>query len=76
MTKAYAYLSAEQLGADYSMVCYSGYGIITGYTENDQKLTTHLLPDYYERVGKSEGGSAAACCLRRHLGISADSRRS
>ncbi|ETT55647.1 SGNH/GDSL hydrolase family protein [Paenibacillus sp. FSL P4-0338] len=55
VTKAYAYLSAEQLGADYSMVCYSGYGIITGYTENDQKLTTHLLPDYYERVGKSEG---------------------
>lgn len=55
VTKAYAYLSAEQLGADYSMVCYSGYGIITGYTENDQKLTTHLLPDYYEKVGKSEG---------------------
>ncbi|MFD2875957.1 SGNH/GDSL hydrolase family protein [Paenibacillus rhizoplanae] len=37
------------------MVCYSGYGIITGYTENDQKLTTHLLPDYYGKVGKSEG---------------------
>ncbi|WP_238654853.1 SGNH/GDSL hydrolase family protein [Paenibacillus piscarius] len=55
VTKAYAYLTAEQLGADYSMVCYSGYGIITGYTENDQKLTTHLLPDYYEKVGKSEG---------------------
>ncbi|NQX45477.1 GDSL family lipase [Paenibacillus tritici] len=55
VTKAYAYLTAEQLEADYSMVCYSGYGIITGYTENDQKLTTHLLPDYYEKVGKSEG---------------------
>lgn len=55
VTKAYAYLTAEQLGTDYSMVCYSGYGIITGYTENDQKLTTHLLPDYYEKVGKSEG---------------------
>ncbi|GGG06850.1 hypothetical protein GCM10010912_59400 [Paenibacillus albidus] len=37
------------------MVSYSGYGIITGYTENDQKLLTHLLPDYYEKVGKSEG---------------------
>ncbi|MFC6652659.1 GDSL-type esterase/lipase family protein [Paenibacillus rhizoplanae] len=22
---------------------------------NDQKLTTHLLPDYYGKVGKSEG---------------------
>lgn len=55
VTKTYAYLTAQQLQADYSMVSYSGYGIITGYTENDQKLTTHLLPDYYEKVGKSEG---------------------
>ncbi|QQZ64444.1 SGNH/GDSL hydrolase family protein [Paenibacillus sonchi] len=55
VTKAYAYLTAEQLEADYSMVSYSGYGIITGYTENDEKLLTHLLPDYYEKVGKSEG---------------------
>ncbi|WNS46022.1 SGNH/GDSL hydrolase family protein [Paenibacillus sp. MMS20-IR301] len=55
VTKAYAYLAAEQLQADYSMVSYSGYGIITGYTENDQKLLTHLLPEYYEKAGKSEG---------------------
>ncbi|WP_379317574.1 SGNH/GDSL hydrolase family protein [Paenibacillus puldeungensis] len=55
VTKTYAYLTAQQLQADYSMVSYSGYGIITGYTENDQKLTTHLIPDYYEKVGKSEG---------------------
>ncbi|MFP4975495.1 GDSL-type esterase/lipase family protein [Paenibacillus sp. CN-4] len=55
VTKTYAYLAARELQADYSMVCYSGYGIITGYTENDQKLTTHLLPDYYKKVGKSEG---------------------
>ncbi|MNB87457.1 Endoglucanase E precursor [compost metagenome] len=55
VTRAYAYQTARRLGADYSMVSYSGYGIITGYTENDQKLTTHLLPDYYEKVGKSEG---------------------
>ena len=55
VTKAYAYLTAQLLQADYSMVSYSGYGIITGYTENDQKLITHLLPDYYELAGKSEG---------------------
>ncbi|WP_150272394.1 SGNH/GDSL hydrolase family protein [Paenibacillus tepidiphilus] len=55
VTKAYAYLTAEALQADYSMVSYSGYGIISGYTDNDQKLTTHLLPDYYEKVAKSEG---------------------
>lgn len=55
VTKTYAYLTAQQLQADYSMVSYSGYGIITGYTENDQKLTTHLFPDYYDKVGKSDG---------------------
>lgn len=55
ITKTYAYLTAQQLEADYSMVSYSGYGIITGYTEDDTKLTTHLIPDYYEQVGKSEG---------------------
>lgn len=56
VTKTYAYLTAQQLQADYSMVSYSGFGIITGYTENDHKLNTHLIPDYYEKVGKSEGG--------------------
>lgn len=55
VTKAYAYKAAQELQADYSMVSYSGYGIISGYTENDQKLTTHLVPDYYDKVGKSEG---------------------
>ena len=55
VTKTYAYLTAQQLQADYSMVSYSGYGIISGYTDNTQKLTTHLLPDYYEKVGKSNG---------------------
>lgn len=54
-TKTYAYQTAQHLQADYSMVSYSGYGIITGYTEIDEKLTTHLLPDYYEKVGKSDG---------------------
>lgn len=55
VTKAFAYLTAQKLGADYSMVSYSGYGIISGYTENDQKLTTHILSDYYNHFAKSEG---------------------
>lgn len=37
------------------MVSFSGYGIISGYTENEGKLLTHLVPDYYDKVGKSEG---------------------
>lgn len=55
VTKAYAYKAVQELQADYSMVSYSGYGIISGFTHNDQKLTSQLLPDYYERVGKSDG---------------------
>ncbi|MFC3799329.1 GDSL-type esterase/lipase family protein [Cohnella sp. GCM10012308] len=55
VTQAYAYQAAQALEADYSMVCYSGYGIISGYTEDDQKKTAHLVPDYYEKVAKSEG---------------------
>lgn len=55
VTKTYAYKTAEELQADYSMVAYSGYGIISGYTTSDQRLTSQLLPDYYEKVAKSNG---------------------
>ncbi|OWR26507.1 GDSL family lipase [Saccharibacillus sp. O23] len=54
-TRAYAYLTAQTLRADYSLVSYSGYGIISGYTDNGEKLLTHILPDYYEKLAKSEG---------------------
>lgn len=55
VTKTYAYLTAQRLQADYSMVAYSGYGIISGYTESGHKQTSSLVPDYYDKVGKSEG---------------------
>lgn len=47
--KAYAYLTAQLLDADYSLVSYSGHGIISGYTSNPRvpKLT-ELVPPYYE----------------------------
>ena len=50
--KSYAYLAAEMLGADYSAVCYSGHGIISGYTENGSKNEENLVPPYYECYGK------------------------
>ncbi len=49
--KSYAYLTAEKLGADYSAVCYSGHGIISGYTSDGNKNTDSLVPTYYEQVG-------------------------
>ena len=52
ITKTYAYLAAEALGADYSMVSYSGHGIISGYTTGD-KVTGQLVPPYYTKLGYS-----------------------
>lgn len=66
VTAAYAYLTAQTLGADYSMVSYSGYGIISGYTETDEKLLTELVPDMYEYVGYSRGkAEGEAISLRK-----------
>ncbi len=49
-TKTYAYKACEALGADYSMVCYSGHGIISGYTSDGQK-SGGLVPEMYHLVG-------------------------
>ena len=53
VTKAYAYKTAELLNADYSMVSYSGYGIISGYTEENAKVTEQTVPQYYTKLGYS-----------------------
>lgn len=50
--KSYAYLTAEKLGADYSAVCYSGYGIVSGYTSSGDKNADSLVPDCYTLIGK------------------------
>ncbi len=50
-TKSYAYLAAQHLGADYSAVCYSGHGIISGYSSGD-KNTESLVPDCYHLISK------------------------
>lgn len=50
--KSYAYLTAEKLNADYSAVCYSGHGIISGYTSSGDRNTDSLIPDCYGLAGK------------------------
>ena len=50
-TKTYAYLSARMLNADYSAVCYSGYGIVSGWTGDGQKKPDSVLPKYYNQTG-------------------------
>lgn len=51
-SKSYAYLTAQQLGADYSTCCYSGHGITSGYTSDGTKQAGSLIPDCYEQSSK------------------------
>lgn len=53
VTKAYAYKTAANLNADYSMVSFSGYGIISGFTNNDMKVPKQTVPQYYTKLGYS-----------------------
>lgn len=54
-TKTYAYKTAEKLGADYSLVSFSGYGIISGYSGDGNKKPEQLVPDFYDKMGNSGG---------------------
>ncbi|MCM1022894.1 MAG: GDSL-type esterase/lipase family protein [Prevotella sp.] len=53
VTKAYAYKTAQLLDADYSMVSFSGYGIISGYSDGKKKVTEQQVPKYYTKLGYS-----------------------
>lgn len=53
-TKAYAYMTAQKLDADYSLVSMSGYGIISGYT-TAEKQEKQVMPLYYDKLGNSYG---------------------
>ncbi len=50
-SKSYAYLAARQLNADYSVVSYSGHGIVSGYSSGD-KNSDQLVPDFYSLSSK------------------------
>ena len=54
--KSYAYLAAKALDADYSAVCYSGFGVVSGWSADGTKTGDMLLPPLYDLVtdGRSE----------------------
>lgn len=54
--KTYAYLTAEKLNADYSAVCFSGYGVYSGYTSSGVRNSTDVLPLHYENACYLYGG--------------------
>ena len=52
--KGYACLTAEALGADAVMTCFSGHGIVSGYTGDPTvRNGSELLPPYYEKEGRN-----------------------
>ncbi len=55
VSKAHSYMAAKALDLDYSLVSYSGYGIVSGYTEEEEPRLDLILPDYYDLVAHSVG---------------------
>ncbi len=60
-TKTYAYKTAEKLGADYSLVSLSGYGIISGYSGDGEKKAEQIIPKFYDKMGNSAGTYLGSC---------------
>ncbi len=60
-TKAYAYKTAQLLGADYSLVSYSGHGIVSGYTTKGKKVTAQQVPNMYEQFARSYASYNGFC---------------
>ena len=52
-TKAYAYKTAQLLDADYSLVSFSGHGIISGYSGDKKIHDDQTVPEFYTKVGRS-----------------------
>ena len=52
-SKTYAYKTAQNLDADYSIVSVSGIGVISGYTTAGNINSTSTMPQYYDNIGYS-----------------------
>lgn len=50
--KSYAYLTAEALEADYETVCYSGFGVVSGWSADGTRNNEMLVPPLYDVVAK------------------------
>ena len=70
-TKAYAYKTAAALDADYSLVSYSGHGIVSGYSGDGNRVDSQLVPPVYEKLGKNYGSAASVIDLSRPWDFSA-----
>lgn len=60
-TKAYAYKTAQLLDADYSLVSYSGNGIVSGYTTQGKQVKAQRVPTFYEEFARTSGNYNGYC---------------
>ncbi len=52
--KSFAGLVTEWMGLESMLTCFSGHGIVSGYTDDPEKRNiTELVPPYYEAVGRN-----------------------
>ena len=62
VTRAYAYHTARLLDVDYTLFSASGFGIISGFTDDPQRrMAEQLIPDYYHSVGFSRDRFPGGC---------------
>ncbi|MBR2892474.1 MAG: GDSL family lipase, partial [Clostridia bacterium] len=45
----YAYMTAQNLNADYSVVAFSGYGVVSGFTSNGVRNQEATVEQYYDK---------------------------
>ncbi|MCH5271677.1 MAG: GDSL family lipase [Lachnospiraceae bacterium] len=56
VTKGYAWHTVKTLDVDYSLVCISGYGLVSGYVgEGEPKKPEQTMQQYYDKLGFSYG---------------------
>lgn len=56
VTKGYAWHTVKSLDVDYSLVCISGYGLVSGYVgEGEPKKPEQTMQKYYDKLGFSYG---------------------
>ncbi|MBQ8503582.1 MAG: GDSL family lipase [Clostridia bacterium] len=58
-TKTYAYLTAQSLDADYSVVAFSGYGMLSGYTGDGTINIEGRVGKYYDKSALYHNGGKA-----------------
>ncbi len=52
-SKTYAYKTAQNLDADYSIVSVSGIGVVSNYTSAGVKSDENVMPKYYDKIAYS-----------------------